>query len=61
MYTLIGDGSGPTFFSLNNLTGEIRIKAGFRNDLALQYVVSLMGIYKGSKKMNNMYFSGDFN
>nr|XP_034314272.1 protocadherin Fat 4 isoform X3 [Crassostrea gigas] len=41
VYTLIGDGSGPTFFSLNNLTGEIRMKAGFRNDSALQYVLRI--------------------
>ncbi|XP_062579030.1 protocadherin Fat 3-like [Saccostrea cucullata] len=41
VYTVVGDGSGPSFFTLDNSTGEVRPKAGLRNDTALQYVLRI--------------------
>lgn len=38
---LAGDGSAPTYFTVNNVTGEVRTKESIRNDTTMQYVVSL--------------------
>ena len=41
VYMLAGDGSAPTYFTVNNVTGEVRTKESIRNDTTMQYVVSL--------------------
>lgn len=41
VYMLVGDGSAPTYFTVNNVTGEVRTKESIRNDTTMQYVVSL--------------------
>jgi hypothetical protein len=42
VYTLVGYGSGPSYFTLDNATGEVRPTSGLRNDTAQQYVVGVL-------------------
>ena len=44
-YSLLGDDQGPTFFSIEEETGIIRVKTDLRSDDEIQYQVGIIPAY----------------
>ncbi len=54
-YTLLGDDKGPTFFRIDERTGQVRVKADLKADGDTQYKVRLRIIWSSYIRVNCKY------